>query len=392
MKKNFKIVILLLFIPGLFANSQISKKELGNLVMENIPDIPENIKDRLNQYQNGRSAFPAEWLAYGKGKLMITRFAETNQVHFIKEPGGARKQLTFFPEQISGVSVCPGKKHNAFIFTKDIGGNEFYQFYWFDLRTGKYELITDAGKSQNSFSLWSTTGNKFIYTSTKRNGKDYDVYVASIENPNATKMIVSKGGNWIPLDWSVDERYLILLESKGGDFYKIYTYDLKTDTLAAIIPTSENVSFRAAKCTADGKGIFFCSTHGSEFRKMNYYDLATKKITPLTTLINWNIDAVSINPNRTKLIFQVNENGIGKLYQMDLFTRKYTPLRGLPMGIASPGSFHPSKNIFSLVINSPKSPNDIYTYDLDKNSLTQWTFSEVGGLNNYDFVKKKNPC
>jgi dipeptidyl aminopeptidase/acylaminoacyl peptidase len=68
-------------------------------------------------------------------------------------------------------------------------------------------------------------------------------------------------------------------------------------------------------------------------------------------------------------------------------TRKFDQLKGLPTALISPAEFHPDGRTFSLLINSPNSPSDIYTYNLDTNALVQWTFSEVGGLDNSKFTE-----
>ena len=118
-----------------------TKREIGNLVIENIPDISDELRERLNQYQNTRGASPSSWSPDGEAMLMSTRFAETSQIHLIKNPGGARRQLTFFREPVGSASFCPNPLYNGFMFTKDIGGNEYQQLHWFDLSTGKYEMI-----------------------------------------------------------------------------------------------------------------------------------------------------------------------------------------------------------------------------------------------------------
>ena len=45
------------------------------------------------------------------------------------------------------------------VFSKDIGGNEFFQFYRFDLATGEATLLTD-GKSRNTGWNWSNAGDR----------------------------------------------------------------------------------------------------------------------------------------------------------------------------------------------------------------------------------------
>ena len=75
--------------------------------------------------------------------LIQTRFADTSQVHQVKFPGGARTQLTFFPDRIGGAQYRPGSG-DSFVFSKDIGGGEFFQLYRYDFETGNIILLTDG--------------------------------------------------------------------------------------------------------------------------------------------------------------------------------------------------------------------------------------------------------
>ncbi|MQY62794.1 MAG: hypothetical protein GH143_00550, partial [Calditrichaeota bacterium] len=64
------------------------------------------------------------------------------------EPGGARRQLTFFKEPVRSAAVRPAGQKSGLLFTKDVGGSEFYQIFYFDLATGHHTLLTD-GTSRN---------------------------------------------------------------------------------------------------------------------------------------------------------------------------------------------------------------------------------------------------
>ena len=60
--------------------------------------------------------------------LMSTRFGNTNQLHYLKMPMGARTQITFFDEPVGGGTFEPNEG-KYFIFSRDAGGNEFGQLY-----------------------------------------------------------------------------------------------------------------------------------------------------------------------------------------------------------------------------------------------------------------------
>lgn len=383
--KHLTLIVLLAAAP-MFSQAQ-AKKEIGNLVTENIPDIPDDLRERMNQYQNARGASPATWNPDGSAMLMSTRFAETSQIHMISSPGGARRQITFFKEPVGAGSWCPDPSKNGFTFTKDIGGNEFRQLFWFDLNTGKYEMLSDGGRTQNSNALWSIDGKEFIYVSTRRTKKDYDLYLASMSNPKEATLILDKGGSWSPSDWSTDKKKVLVRNYISANKSYFHILDLDTKKLEQINPSKEEISYGGALWNKDASGVFYTSDEGTEFKTLRYYDVATKKSQSITSHIPWDVDGMIMNIQRTTLVIAVNENGFFKLYKVDTETKKPVQLEGLPKGLLFPADFHPDGKTFSLQINSPKSPSDIYTYNLESSKLTQWTYSEVGGLDNSTFIE-----
>ncbi|MCK4903052.1 MAG: PD40 domain-containing protein, partial [Candidatus Marinimicrobia bacterium] len=185
--KNLFLVLLIFTASFLF--SQVERIEKGNLVIEDIPEIPDRIVNKMLQYQNTRSASLQDWFPDGNKMLISTRFGETYQLHVIETAGGARRQITFFKEPIDGATICPDPARNGFLFTKDIGGNEFYQVFYYDIDKGNHEMLTD-GVSRNGGFSWSNKGDKFIYYSTKRNGRDWDLLISDINKPKEAKTIL----------------------------------------------------------------------------------------------------------------------------------------------------------------------------------------------------------
>ena len=106
-----------------------------NLVVENIPPIPQSLADQADRYTNFRSAFFASWHPTKREMLVSTRFADTFQIHQVKMPGGARTQLTFYVDDVRSAKYPP-TGGDSFVFSKDIGGGEFYQLYRYDEATG----------------------------------------------------------------------------------------------------------------------------------------------------------------------------------------------------------------------------------------------------------------
>ena len=132
-----------------------------NLVIDGVPPIPAAIAAQVGRYTEFRSALLQSWNPRSNQILITTRFGDAAQLHYVKFPGGARTQLTFFPERIAG-AMFPPTRDDYFLFVKDVGGGEWYQIYRYDMASGAITMLTD-GKSRNTPGAWSAQGDRLVY-------------------------------------------------------------------------------------------------------------------------------------------------------------------------------------------------------------------------------------
>lgn len=363
------------------------RREVGNMVLEDVPVTPTAITSRIQQYQSTRSASFADWLPNDAGMLISTRFGNTTQLHTINRPGGARNQISFFDEPVSNGSFCPSADYNGFLFTKDTGGNEFSQIYWYDMNTRTSEMLSD-GASVNFGMNWSNTGDKFAFTSSRRNTKDFDIYISDMKSPKKAIIKVDRGGGyWVATDWSPDDSKLIVIQYLSSTKSNSYILDLKTKELMQINDDKTEAVFLVNGWNKTGDKIYATTNLGTEFNTLVQYDVKTKKIEYITKDIAWDVEEGAMNKSRTKSAFTINENGFSQLYLMDLATNKYEKVSNLPIGQIYSFKFHPSREELAMVLNTTETPGDVYSLDLITRKTKRWTTSEVGGLNTSLFPK-----
>jgi dipeptidyl aminopeptidase/acylaminoacyl peptidase len=382
--KAFSFSLLLVFFYS--ADAQ-DRREDGNMILENVPEIPADIKSRIQQYQNTRSASFADWLPNDEGILISTRFGNTSQLHTVNSPGGARNQITFFDEPVRNGSFCPSSDYNGFLFTKDIGGNEFAQIYWYDMNTRSSEMISD-GSSVNFGILWSNKGDKFAFTSTRRNTKDFDVYVSNISSPKEASLKIDRGsGYWVATDWSPDDSKLIVIQYLSSIKSNSYIFDLSTNELTQINDDEKEAVFIALAWDNTGKKIYATTNLEKEFNTLVQYDVETKKIDYITDGISWDVEEFTTSKSKTTAAFTVNENGFSQLYLFNIESGKYEKVPNLPIGQIYSINFHPAREELGMVLNTTETPGDVYSLNLNTLKSTRWTNSEVGGLNTSSFPK-----
>jgi hypothetical protein len=85
--------VLVVFSLTTLAFSQSDEVIPGdNLVVEGVPRIPVSLVETADRYSNFRGAALDSWDPVKREMLISTRFADTNQIHLVKMPGGARTQ------------------------------------------------------------------------------------------------------------------------------------------------------------------------------------------------------------------------------------------------------------------------------------------------------------
>jgi dipeptidyl aminopeptidase/acylaminoacyl peptidase len=392
--KRFLLTLtaLLLTLPVLAQSDSSAQPGIirpgDNLVLENIPPVPAAIAEKAAQYGEFRTAILQDWDPSRREMLIVTRFADVPQVHLVKMPGGARTQLTFFPDRVVGARFGP-KGSNYFVFHKDVGGGEWFQYYRYDLADGNVTLLTD-GKSRNLGAVNAHNDNRFAYNSTRRTGQDTDIWVMDATNPKTDHMLLQlDGGGWGVEDWSPDNKKLLVLEEISANQSYLWLVDVASGEKKLLTPRTkageEEIAYGRAVFSADGKGFYTATDRDSEFQRLAYFDLATMQPAYLTTDIKWDVEEFAVSDNGKSIAFVANEDGIGKLYLMDAATRKYHAVPGLPAGQVGDLIFHKNSRELGFVVTTAKSPSDVYSLDVATGKLERWAFSEVGGLNAANF-------
>ncbi|MBX9401413.1 alpha/beta fold hydrolase [Lysobacter sp. BMK333-48F3] len=368
-------------------SSAIKREQHGNRVSENLPEIPAELLERLNRYQNTRGAGLGGWT--GDGCLLIgTRFAETTQAHRVCQPLGMREQLTFYREPVGSLTAAPAG-HEGFVFAKDVGGNEFWQLHWFDLASRETTLLTD-GKSRNESPLFSHDGKQLAYSSTLRNGTDTDVWVMDLAT-RKPRAVVTAGGNWSASDFSPDGKQLLVIKYVSAAESYPGLVDLQTGKLQLFPVDGGKASISHFRFSHDGRAVYYVSDEPldgkpQEFATLRRHEPASGKFELLSAGIPWDVDNLALAADGRHLALVSNEDGIGKLRVLALPGHREVTLPELPVGVIGGVEFSPDGRRIALSINTATSPSDVYVIDLAPAQLTRWTRSEVGGLDASKFV------
>jgi dipeptidyl aminopeptidase/acylaminoacyl peptidase len=375
-----------LFLPALAADTDPLKPPA--IVTEQVPTIPPEFAQRLQQYQNTRAAGFAGWDPAGKGMLVRTRFGNSLQLHRVYEPGGRREQITFYSEPADGQFI-PKATDEAMLLSMSTGGSENDQVYYFDRANFQTKLLTD-GKSRNRIESIRDDGGQLIIGSNQRNGRDTDLYQADPRQPGSMKMLLEVSGEfWGVADWSPDGTRLLLVRLVSANEAYPAILDLPSGQRTDLpLPTKDKAAIGAFAFATDGKSAWIATDARGEFRQLARLDLATKKYEWYSNDIAWDVSGLAVDDETGRVAFTVNASGTSRLFLLnpqpdEAFSRREVVI---PRGILSSLEFSPDGKQLGFTLARPDAPADAYSLELGSGELTRWTYSEVGGLNPASFI------
>ncbi|MBL9134273.1 MAG: S9 family peptidase [Verrucomicrobiales bacterium] len=354
----------------------------SGLVSEGIPSAPDTLRANVARYLEFRAAAFQDWHPRRRDVLITTRFGETTQLHLVQQPEGDRRQITFLREPVSGGSFRPADDGQPIVFLQDVGGSEFYQLFSLNPEDGRVALITD-GTSRNTAPCWSSSGVWLAYSSTRRNGRDTDLYVMDPARPASDRRVAElSGGGWTAVDWSPDDGQLLAVSFVSITESSLHLIDVATGSRREITPaTGEKASYAGGRFAADGRSVITVSDRGGEFRRLWRIDLASGRMDTIGPAPTWDVEAFELSPDRREVAYFANEDGISRLHVLNLKTEQEKRLPRLPSGVAAGLKWHANGRDLGFTLSSARSPNDVYSVDVRKQTVTRWTASETGGLN-----------
>lgn len=367
------VLALSLTQPAL-AQQAVERREIGNQILENVPVAPPSIRESLARYQNARSAGFDDWLPDG-GMVITTRFGNTNQLHRVAAPGADRSQITFYDEPVSETHVLPG---GQILFSKDVGGDEWFQLFLRDA-DGKTIQLTEPG-TRNGSPAWSRDGAVLVWSRATKGSADYDVLMRDPAAPGGARVIYKGQGQVSPVAVSPDGKTVLLGRYFSINESRRWLLDVASGKLTELTPSRARVAYGGGIFTPDGKSVLLLSDEGSDFARLTQIDLATGAKVNVSGDLPWDVEAFALSDDGRILAYVVNEDGYSKLVVRDFRTRRALPQPELPAGVVSGVAFSPDGAKLGFSLATPTAASDAWSWGVVDGKLERWTASELGGL------------
>ncbi|NEX61715.1 S9 family peptidase [Noviherbaspirillum sp. 17J57-3] len=359
-----------------------------HLTADGIPPISEDLAQRVARYNDFRPRKLLDWHPTRREILVSTRTSgPTVQLHVLRKPGGALEQLTDFPDPVRAARYEP-RKGRYIVFLKDEGGSEASQLFRLDLDSRKVTMLTDPAEKHEG-GEWNHAGTLMVMTSTqldktagpgRRKEVTTDVSLLDPLKPENRRKIASlPGGGWGDFTWSPDDKTLVGINYVSANETSIWLIDTRSGERRQLLPQSGNQDkpgepafYGNPNFTKDGRAIVYASDRDGEFRQLVKMDLATMRVTPLSSRIPWSVENVEPTRQGSRLATIINNDGLNELHLFDTASGKELPVPKMPVGGVHQIRWF-GKDELGFSLDSAKSPGECYSVNLKTGKVEQWT-------------------
>lgn len=317
------------------------------------------------------------WAITGKEQLWV-----------MPATGGQAQQLTF-GNGITFFEWAPGGQ--SILYGADNNGNEQESYFLIsaDGKTEK-ELMPAVEGGFRVFGGFSADGSQFAYSSTERNGLDFDIYTADSNTGKSKRVYEGKYGFFVAAV-SPNGKQLLIQETVGEDSDNIYLLDTTTgkrQTVSAPSPRANHTG-GGVLFSADSKSLYLASNVGREYSALIRYDIASKTFSTLYEE-NTNVGNVQLcGKNDQYLVWTTNHDGFHKLHAMERVTKKKMPIPTLSEGRYALSCSKQSAQVI-VRVNGWNTPGDVVRWAINDGSSETVFESNYAGLNKTRLVRPES--
>ncbi|HEX8888685.1 MAG TPA: S9 family peptidase [Pyrinomonadaceae bacterium] len=349
----------------------------------------------IERYLNIRSATSPTLSPNGDRVAFLANITGTPQVWMVDAQGGWPEQMTFYSDRVDFVRWSPDG--TGLIFAKSKGGDENAQLFWLSPDGSEIKALTSDSTIRYNFGGWSHDSKKISYSSNKRNKDFFDVYVMDVAT-GREELVYQQDGSNNPVNWSFDNRYLIVSHeneelSLDNDLYLV---DTQTKQATLLTRHEGAAEFGSVHFTPDGHSIFLGTNDKREFYSLAQMNLATKKIDILDNT-EWDLDLTQMSDDGSLFAYTIGRDGFSELYIRRLDTdgkplitvmgKRDAPVQLPGKGVIGGLQFSKDNSKLAITFNGARYNSDIWLYDLKTRRLSQVTHSSTAGIPRDSFVE-----
>ena len=287
------------------------------------------------------------------------------QLWVVPAAGGLPRQLTFG----RGVTFHRWHPEGAgILYATDRNGNERESYTLISVDGTQEREVIGYHEAFIRFGDFAPNGERVAFSSTARNGTDYDVYVGDVATGEYERIYEGSFANYAQA-WQPNGSNVIVTETRGEDAQDVYLLGTRSREKVALFVPDVASAYEEFEWLPDGSGFYLATNEDREFSGLAFYDLASEALAWIDEP-EWDVSDVTLFGDGRYLAWTVNVNGYDELRLLDRETNTRLAAPNVPPGVYSiAGADHAP--VITIGVNGPRNPRDLFTYDVAEARLTQ---------------------
>ncbi|WP_343632703.1 S9 family peptidase [Roseateles sp.] len=325
----------------------------------------------IEQFMATTSVTGASFSADEKRILFSSNVTGVFNVYSISVDGGEPVALTTSKTD-THYGVGYFRNDDRVLYTRDKGGDENNHLYVREL-DGSEKDLTPGEKVKAGFSGWGQDGNSFYVTTNERDPRFIDLYRYDAKT-YARELVYRNDDGMAVFGVSGDGRWVALGRTNTTADSDVYLYDTQSKQTQHLTPHEGVASFSAAGFDPESKTLLILSNQGSEFTRLQAYDLASGQTREMEKA-DWDIVYSVFSRDGRYRVTGINADSSLELRIVTAADGKPVALPKLPGGELRGVSFSRTSQRMAFYLNGDRSPSNLYVYDFGTKRAKQLTQS-----------------
>lgn len=293
-------------------------------------------------------------------------------------------QLTAGKDSTRLDNVTPDGKW--LVVSQDKDGAENPGIYLLSLDGLQRKTIFESPKVRAGVAFISDDSKYLVYSANDEKADSYTFYKYDISTGQREK-IFREDGQWFLADYSRDGNRWLLAKATTNIYREYSEYNLKTKTLTPVLGQEEKEDYGAIYAKNE-RDLLVVTPKFGDFKKLYLY--RNKKWTELFAPKSGDVEDIRMDHKRQRIFVMTNEDGYAKSYVFD--STSYGPMKlpALPNSenvYVGMNSWDGEVTMFS--VSSYNTPRKSFAYNWKTKQLKQWVFPSSPGVDFKKFVPAK---
>jgi len=337
-----------------------------------------------------RAVGDSSWSPDDKQIAFVANITGRNNIWLVSSQSGWPTQLTVSNQRQANIAWSP--KGRWIAYNSDYDGNEQWDLFLVSVSNGQVVNLTNTPEVSEEGAAWSPDGEMLAYSVKPKQSPNYEIDVIEVLTKKITHLTSNTPAQLSNINaiWSRDGKSIVFTQmNAAGKDANVFIVSASGGRATNLTPHEGERNFVATDISPDGKTVLITSNAANGYENAGLLDVATKKITWLTTE-KWEVSSGKFSPDGKRLTWTANIDGQQEIYIYDTSARHAQPLpvaKGINSLAGAETAFSHDGSHVLYNHAGPDSPNDIWAYEIAAQKSHQITHSLVGGIRSEDMVE-----